>query len=238
MPIGGTRCMFHNMNYPGFLATFEGPEAGGKSTQKEPVSEWLSSQGIDFVFSREPGGTEIGDRVRTIIVDSGLKGKMSPLTEVFLFQASRAQICYELIRPSLEAEKVVLLDRFSDSSEVYQGVARGLGLDMIRGLNEISTGGINPDLTFYFDLPVKETLKRLSNEGKKIERIDLEPEEFHQKVRGGYHKLIGEQKPSGRWVVVDATRPINEVTKIITTELEIRLIECGLIEKENHGKER
>src|SRR5260221_12194392 len=133
----------------GLLITFEGPEGSGKSSAVKSLSPWLLSEfGIVPIMTREPGGTKVGEEIRQILLQKDLK--LTPLAESFLFQAARAQLVQEVIEVSLLQEFVVLLDRYSDSSIAYQGVARGVGKDKIKKLNEISTKGIIPDLTSLF----------------------------------------------------------------------------------------
>lgn len=221
----------------GYFITFEGPECGGKTTQLKRVAEWLREEGLDVRVSREPGGTEIGEAIGNILRENAYAGMLA-LTEALLFQASRVENCVKIIRPSLEDNKIVLVDRFKDSSGVYQGMARGLGYDFIEELNERSTQGLTPDTTLLLDLEVKETLRRLSESGRK-ERIDAEPSEFHQVVRDGYLEIAElDNRESNRWVIIDASQEIELVFQDIRKELETRLMSAGFIERPTAGKER
>lgn len=163
---------------------------------------------VKFVVLREPGGTVISEQIREVVLSAKNVG-ISFTTEVLLFQAARAQIYREIVLPSLEAGKVVVMDRSRDSSVVYQGMVRGFGVDMIEKLNEISTKNTYPDLTFLLDISVDKGLKRREDSGS-VNRIDMEATNFHTKVREAYLKLAKEDQ-SDRWQVIDASKTIEEV---------------------------
>lgn len=206
----------------GILITFEGGEGGGKTTQIVRLRDKLTKAGFDVVVLREPGGTTISEQIREVVLSSKNIG-IAYTTEVLLFQAARAQIYREIVLPSLEAGKVVLMDRSRDSSVVYQGMVRGFGKDMIEKLNDISTKETYPDVTILLDLPVKVGLQRREESGK-IDRLDMEATDFHQKVRDAYLELAKENQ-SGRWLVVDASKDIESVEakiwEVISAKLEV-----------------
>jgi dTMP kinase len=181
--------------------TFEGPEGGGKTLQARRLAAYLESRGHEVVLTREPGGTGIGDQIRKVLtlLDNTA---MDAHTEFLLFSASRAQLVHELIRPELGKEKIVICDRFFDSSLAYQGYGQGLDLDTLRRVTEFATGGLKPDLTLLLDLDVEHGLHRRESGGN-WNRLDAYDLEFHRRVRAGYLKLAG-QEPD-RWIVIDAS---------------------------------
>jgi len=198
----------------GFFFTFEGCEGSGKTTQVELLKEHLAERGFEVLVSREPGGTAIGARIREILLDPGQAG-MEPLAEALLFAADRAQQVAQVILPAMREGRVVVGDRFVDSSLAYQGVARGLGLEAVARLNEWATGGLEPTLTFYLDMSVEEALARKSFEGH--DRIEGEPAEFHRAVREAYLMLA--KLYSHRVVVVDARAGREEIHTLVKREL-------------------
>jgi dTMP kinase len=188
--------------------TIEGPDGSGKTTQVSLLAEAIRRAGYDLVVTREPGGTEIGDQVRQVIMD--LKNKqMFPATEILLFQASRAQLVRELVLPSLKAGKVVLCDRYADSTLAYQGYGHQTDLAQLRGIIDFATGGLKPDLTLYLDIDAEEGLRRRTGEEDEWNRMDDYALEFHQRVRDGYHKMIAAEPE--RWVVIDGGRSVEKV---------------------------
>ena len=204
----------------GYLVVFEGGEGAGKSTQIEAFVRWLTARGDRVVSTREPGGTEIGDRVRQILLDNALTG-MHERTEALLYAADRAQHVAEVVRPALEDGKIVVSDRFVDSSLAYQGVGRGLGLEDIYSISEWATGGIVPDLVFYMKVDHKVGLERVTGER---DRIENEGDTFHERVGAAYLE-IAERFPE-RFVVLDASKPGSEVHKevieMFTDRIEAR----------------
>lgn len=196
----------------GYLITFEGGEGGGKTTQIVQLRERLSQEGYDVVVLREPGGTMISEQIREVLLSTKNVG-MAFTTEVLLFQAARAQIYRELVLPSLAAGKIVVMDRSRDSSVVYQGMVRGFGIDLIEQLNAISTKETYPDLTLLLDVKVETGLQRRASTDK-MDRLDLEATEFHDKVRSAYLELAqAKTDQSKRWVVVDANKSIEQVSQ-------------------------
>lgn len=196
----------------GFLLTLEGGEGGGKTTQVARLRDRLAKAGREVVLLREPGGTVISEQIREVVLSNKNVG-MEFTTEVLLFQAARAQIYHELVLPSLEAGKVVVMDRSRDSSVVYQGMVRGFGVELIDQLNDISTRKTVPDLTLLLDVPVEIGLNRREESGT-MNRLDLENTKFHQQVRDAYLELAN-QDQTDRWQIVDASQDIDTVeTKI------------------------
>jgi dTMP kinase len=188
--------------------TLEGPDGSGKTTQVPLLAEAIREAGYDLVVTREPGGTEIGDQVRQVIMDLHNK-QMEPTTEILLFQASRAQLVRELILPSLEAGKVVLCDRYADSTLAYQGYGHQTNLEQLTRIVEFATGGLKPDLTLYIDIDAEQGLRRRSGGDDEWNRLDDYELAFHQRVREGYHKMIAAEPE--RWVVIDGGRTVEEV---------------------------
>lgn len=198
--------------HTGFLITFEGGEGGGKTTQIVQLRERLTQAGKDVLVLREPGGTMISEQIREVLLSTKNVG-MAFTTEVLLFQAARAQIYRELVLPSLAAGKVVLMDRSRDSSVVYQGMVRGFGLDLIEQLNNISTKNTYPDLTILLDVKVKTGLQRRAATDK-MDRLDLEAQDFHEKVNSSFLQLA-KKNDRKRWVIVDANKDTEKVAKAI-----------------------
>lgn len=196
----------------GKLITFEGGEGGGKTTQVARLKERLHAAGRDVVVVREPGGTVISEKIREILLDKK-NTSMAYTTEVLLFQAGRAQIYREIVLPSIAAGKVVLMDRSRDSSVVYQGMVRGFGRELIDQLNDISTKETLPDITFLLDVAPKVGLDRQAANNE-INRFELQGMEFHNSVNAAYLQLANEDK-TGRWVIVDASVPIEAVEEKI-----------------------
>ena len=190
-----------------FFITIEGPDGSGKSTQARLLADHLADQGFDVLFTREPGGTEIGDQIRRVIMSLDNQ-RMSPQAEFLLFSASRAQLVRQVIQPKLAADGIVVCDRFYDSSLAYQGYGHQLDLDQLRSVTAFVTGGLVPDLTLLLDLPSEVGLTRRKEAGlwNRLDDYDLA---FHERVRAGYLRL-GQAEPE-RWVVIDATRSKAEI---------------------------
>jgi len=172
----------------GLFITFEGSDGSGKSTQLSLLKEYLIKKGIKILSLREPGGVTISEKIRSIILDNR-NTEMGPVTEMLLYAASRAQLVSQVIKPSLEKGITVICDRFVDSSYVYQGVARGLGINTVKLVNDIATGNILPDITFFMDIDPEIALKRRFNESIP-DRLENESIAFHRDVYNGYLKLI------------------------------------------------
>ena len=204
----------------GLLITLEGGEGGGKTTMLVRLRDRLTQAGHDVVALREPGGTMISEQIREVVLSSKNAG-MAFTTEVLLFQAARAQIYREIVLPSLAAGKIVVMDRSRDSSVVYQGMVRGFGSDLIDQLNDISTKKTYPDLTILLDVPVEDGLKRRAKAGG-ANRLEMENQEFHQKVRDAY-LAIAQNDKTGRWQVVDASQNLDTVEAEIWKIVEAKL---------------
>ena len=200
--------------------TFEGPDGSGKTTQLNMLMETLHARGLDPVRTREPGGTEIGDQIRSVIMNMKNKS-MHPRTEILLFCSSRAQLVEELIRPSLQAGKLVLCDRYADSTLAYQGYGHGLDRDELVRLLDFATGGLKPDLTLLFDITAEAGLRRRQVNHDEWNRMDDYALQFHERVRRGYLEMAAADPK--RWVVIDADRPAEEVHKDVVSVLSARL---------------
>ncbi|MEZ4651282.1 MAG: dTMP kinase [Candidatus Eisenbacteria bacterium] len=187
--------------------SFEGTEGSGKTTQVRRLEAELAQAGWNTLLVREPGGTALSERVRTLLLDPAT-GVVAPWAELALYVAARAQLVAESIRPALEAGRLVLADRFGDSSVVYQGVARGIPVEQIEQLNDWATGTLRPGLTVLFDLDPEVGLARISSRGTR-DRLESEPLEFHHKVRNGYLALAA--RSPERVQVLDASLPEEEV---------------------------
>ena len=199
----------------GVFITFEGPDGSGKTTQIKLLAEYLNANGYPVVMTREPGGTRISEDIRTIILDPDNK-EMDDMTEALLYAAARAQHVAQLIKPSVEEGKIVLSDRFMDSSIAYQGYGRDLG-DKIRIINEYAVAGMHPDLTFFLDLSAEAGISR-ANKRQKLDRLEQESIDFHKKVYEGYLELS--KIYSDRYVIIDASRSIEEISKDIIGKFE------------------
>ena len=206
----------------GKLISFEGSEGSGKSTQIAHLARHLQSIGRDVISTREPGGTEIGEQVRNIIVHNSKGDEMCAETELLLFAAARAQLVREVIAPALLRGAVVLSDRFLDSSTVYQGVARNLSLDPVNHINLFAVGNVMPDLTVIIDVPTDVSLARIRQRASDLpNRMERENIEFYEKVRAGY--LVLAKGIPDRFFVVDGTLSEEIVQKIIWGEVEKRI---------------
>lgn len=204
------------------FVTFEGIEGSGKSTTVRSLSTWLEARDYDFLVTREPGGTPIGDRIREILLDPRNRA-LAPQAELHLYLADRAQHISQLVRPALDEGRTVLCDRFGDSTVAYQGAARGMGMDVVRALHDAVCGATRPDLTFLLDLPAEEGLRRAR--GRPVEgntRLEEEDLRFHRRVRSGFLRIAGEDPD--RVVVVDASRPAEVVFESVLTVFRSRIV--------------
>ena len=188
---------------PGFLLSFEGSEGCGKSTQIALLRTRLEAAGRSVVVLREPGGTELGESIRHLLQHAKEGAAMTPETELLLFAASRAQLVREKIRPLLEAGSFVILDRFLDSTTVYQGIARGLPLESVRAINHFAIGGTLPQLTLVLDMDSATARQRIHQTGRELDRIESQPQSFFEKVRQGYLE-VAHAEPA-RVKIIDAS---------------------------------
>jgi dTMP kinase len=193
----------------GLFVTFEGSEGCGKSTQIQLLAAWLRERGHDAVLTREPGGTPAGDAIRHLLQHAPEGHGLVPEAELFLFAASRAQLVREVIRPALGDGRVVISDRFHDSTAVYQGVARQLDPAMTRTVNGFAVGDTLPDVTFLLDMDAREAFQRLHKRDRARDRMESEPLAFYEAVREGYRRAA--QAEPQRFAILDATRTENEL---------------------------
>lgn len=201
--------------------TFEGGEGAGKSTAIKRIVEKLTEEGYEIVLTREPGGTPIAEEIRNVILDRK-NTNMDPRTEALLYAASRRQHLVEKVIPALKEGKLVLCDRFLDSSLAYQGGARGLGIDSVYNMNLFATEGMLPDLTILFDIEPELGLARIAaNSQREVNRLDVEKMAFHKAVRQGFHDLA--KKFPERFYIVDASKTPDEVFNDAIAEIERRL---------------
>jgi dTMP kinase len=198
----------------GFIS-FEGIEGSGKSTQTKRLAGYFRSKGHKVIDTVEPGETNIGQKIRELLLEP--ENHMEPLTELLLYYASRAQHVREVIYPAILDDRIVITDRFSDSTVAYQGYARGLDLKLLSRLNEIVNPDLKPFLTFMLDLDVEEGLKR-NRKASKEDRFELETVEFHQRVRKGFLQIASEEPE--RVKVIDASRNPDEISEEIIKIIE------------------
>lgn len=200
-----------------YWISFEGGEGSGKTTLIRRIEEELVKLGHDVMVTREPGGVPIAEQIREVLlrVDNTA---MDPITEALLFAASRRQHLIEKVLPALDQGKVVLMDRYVDSSIAYQGYARGLGMEAIKDLNDFAIQGALPNMTFWIDLDPEIGLQRIQNNQRNVNRLDKEVDDFHEKVRQGY-RLIAEV--DDRLVVIDGNQPIEQIVQEILQKIEI-----------------
>lgn len=203
------------------FVTFEGPEGSGKSTVAKYLYQRFFNEGKSVILTREPGGTPIAEEIRNVILDKN-NIQMDPITEALLYAASRRQHLVEKVWPALKENKLVLCDRFLDSSLAYQGGARDLGVEKVLNINLAATEGFFPDLTLYFDINPELGLNRIKkNVTREVNRLDLEKLEFHQKVRKTFLFLAEQYKD--RYVIIDASKPLEEVETLAYNTIIKRL---------------
>ncbi|WP_458406694.1 dTMP kinase [Anaerotignum sp.] len=201
----------------GYFISVEGGDGSGKSTQIRNIEAYLQEKGLDYILTREPGGTPVAEKIRELILDPANKA-LTGRAEMLLYAASRAQHVEEKILPALEAGKVVLTDRFTDSSIAYQAYGRGLG-DMVAEVNRIATGGKEPDLTIFLNItPAAGMARKNKQDGHVLDRLELEKAAFHETVYEGYLALARES--GGRIADIDADRPAEEVFADIKASLD------------------
>jgi dTMP kinase len=199
--------------------TLEGGEGSGKTTVARTVADHLRTQGYDVLLTREPGGTALGDALRTLLLDARSQASVSPEAELLMFCAARAQIVTEVLRPHLAKGGVVLCDRYADSTLAYQGYGRGLSLDTLRTILTFATGGLWPTLTLFFDLLPEQGLQR--RRPQEWDRLDALELDFHHRVRVGYQTLMA-QEPA-RWRLIDASQPLEQVCQDVISTIQAAL---------------
>ena len=197
----------------GLFIAIEGGEGAGKSTQSKRISQHLEALGYEVVVTREPGGTPTAEKIRNILLDPEI-GDMPDQTEALLFAAARADHAHNKIRPALERGAIVICDRYIDSSVAYQGAARGLGVDRIRGLSEWATGELLPDFTIYLDVPAEAGGERMDG----TDRMEIQSRDFHVRVQQAFRDIAASStRPN---VVIDATLSIEQVSQAIIEKLD------------------
>jgi len=202
----------------GVFITFEGPEGCGKTTHSKLLFEYLKRRGYGCVYTREPGGTKLGEALREILLNS--KGlRISGLSELFLFEACRSQIVKEIIAPALEKKIIVICDRFSDATICYQGYGGGVDMKKICALDRVATGGLSPNLTLLLDIDTLEGLRRARKKG--LDRMESKDAAYHKRVRTGYLKLA--KLYPGRIRVVEVKGEIRKVQALVREEVEFVL---------------
>lgn len=203
----------------GIFITMEGPDGAGKSTQIKMLKDFLGQEGYDVLLTRDPGGNAVSEAIREVILNKDFT-EMGYMTELLLYASARAQLVKENIKPALESGKAVIADRFVDSSAVYQGIGRGLGIDTVFKVNEFALQGIMPDLTILLDLDAEAGIARKKNQAE-LDRMENETIEFHKSVVEGYRK-IADLSPE-RIIKIDATLPKEAIHDIIVSHVEERL---------------
>ncbi len=211
---------------PGLFVTFEGVEGSGKSSRCRYLLQALRKTGCETVFTREPGGPDVSERIRSILLNPELD--VPPLTELMLYFASRAANVDRVIRPALSRAAIVLSDRFSDATFAYQGWGRGLPLNEMKAANELATGGLKPHLTILMDLDPEEGFRRMNLSGRNLDRIEMEDLSFHRRVRDGYRDLA-DREPE-RFLVVDGRLREEEQDSLILNEVFKRIAERKVID--------
>lgn len=202
------------------VITLEGGEGSGKSTILDMIKAYLEGHDIDFMVTREPGGVPIAEKIRNVILDVN-HTEMDARTEALLYAAARRQHLVEKVLPALEEGKVVIFDRFVDSSLVYQGYCRGIGIDEVYQLNLFATEGFTPDVTLYLDVEPEIGLARVNSGDREVNRLDLEDMNFHKKVRSGY-LMLAEQSPN-RYTIIDANQSLESVYEQVVNKLKSTL---------------
>ena len=199
----------------GLFIVMEGPDGSGKTTQINLLEQYLKEAGYECLITREPGGTVIGEEVRELILNPEHK-EMSPVTEMLLYAASRAQLVHEVIGPALEAGRIVISDRFVDSSIVYQGIARNLGISTVAAVNAPGIGIYRPDGIFFIDLSEAEGIRRKKNQ-KKLDRMEQESIDFHHLVSEGYRKVLAARPEV---IKIDGGKDIDVIQKKIRNHVD------------------
>lgn len=209
----------------GHFITFEGPDGAGKTTVLQELLPKLQVLGLEVITTREPGGVAIAEDIRKIILDPA-NTAMDHKTELLLFIAARRQHLVEKVLPPLQEGKMVIIDRFIDSSVAYQGHGRGLDIADIDWLNHYATDGVKPDLTLYFDIDAEEGLARIAcNAERDVDRLDMEKADMHRRVRQGYLAIL--EKEPERFVKIDASQPLEAVVQDVLGIIQERLLKAN-----------
>ena len=198
----------------GTFITLEGIEGSGKTTQAKLLTDALKQKGVNAISTREPGGIETAEAIRQIVLHKDVE----PITELLLYEASRSEHFCKIIRPALNSGKTVICDRFTDASIAYQGYGRGLDVKLVEELNRIATFGVEPDLTFIFDIPAQMAFERLKQRGHALDRFERLDVKFYEKVRKGYLDLS--VKYPKRIVVVDGTKSVENIHKAVMEKIK------------------
>lgn len=199
----------------GLFVTFEGGDGSGKSTQLELLAAWLDEQGVSYIVTREPGGTDVGEQLRDIILHR--RGFLAPRAEALLYAADRAHHVHTVVRPALAEGKVVIQDRYFDSSVAYQGAGRVLAEDEVRELSLWATERLVPDLTVVLDVPADVLRARRMSTRTVYDRLEAEADDFHERVRDAYHRLATAEPR--RFLEIDGQRPPAEIHQVIRTRV-------------------
>ncbi|CAN7149805.1 dTMP kinase [Paenibacillus sp. LjRoot56] len=198
----------------GIFITFEGPDGSGKTTQLKKIAQELQKLGHDVLVTREPGGTSISDKIRSIILDP-VNGEMVDQAEVLLYAASRAQHVHELILPALKAGRIVLCDRFIDASVAYQSYGLGVDIEMVKNISKYASSGLQATRTYMMDVPVEVSLERLNQRAgateftQQLDRIEQKNVEYHSRVRAGFHQIAADHPK--RVIMIDANRDAERI---------------------------
>ena len=207
----------------GYFITFEGSEGCGKTTQIEALAKALEAQGKTVLITREPGGTLIGEKIRNLLQDPGHKNEISDMAELLLFSASRAELIASRIQPALRRGEIVICDRFYDSTYVYQGLGRAIGMEIVEQLNQITVGNLKPDLTILLDLDAKVGIERAkSRQSGELDRIENESHVFFEAVRNGYLELA--KKEPERFKTIDGLLSVDAIKAIIWDTVETKFL--------------
>ena len=207
----------------GYFITFEGSEGCGKTTQIEALAKALEAQGKTVLITREPGGTLIGEKIRNLLQDPSHKNEISDMAELLLFSASRAELIASRIQPALKRGEIVICDRFYDSTYVYQGLGRAIGIEIVEQLNQITVGTLKPDLTILLDLDAKVGIERAkSRQSGELDRIENESLVFFEAVRNGYLELA--KKEPERFKIIDGLLSVDAIKAIIWDTVETKFL--------------
>ena len=207
----------------GYFITFEGSEGCGKTTQIETLAKALEAQGKTVLITREPGGTLIGEKIRNLLQDPSYKNEISDMAELLLFSASRAELIASRIQPALKRGEIVICDRFYDSTYVYQGLGRAIGMEIVEQLNQITVGTLKPDLTILLDLDAKVGIERAkSRQSGELDRIENESLAFFEAVRNGYLELA--KKEPERFKTIDGLLSVDAIKAIIWDTVKTKFL--------------